>query len=219
VPAALQQVSTNPLHAVHAMHRAAHGVGIRRLEPFASLDMNDAQLCRHRLEAAEGRADKAAAEAATQAAQLRDLFVRYKAFKSSEVADLAARLRMAMSGGSGGVDGNSAAGGKENDKAAAALLRFTAHHEPLWRHTHWPVSGVHCQLGGEPDQKLPAVECSHAVVLLRLGPQAIKRRRLRPKEERNAPVAGVIPHHLETIGAHATCLQLACTSSDGAASV
>lgn len=79
----------------------------------------------HRLEAAEGRADKAAAEAATQAAQLRDLFTRYKAFKSSEVADLAARLRVAIAGDSGGGGGNSAAGGKENDKAAAALLRFT----------------------------------------------------------------------------------------------
>ena len=81
--------------------------------------------CWHRLEAAEGRADKAVADAATQAAQLRDLFTRYKNFKSAEVADLVARLRVAISSGGGG-GGNSAAGGKENDKAAAALLRFTS---------------------------------------------------------------------------------------------
>lgn len=35
--------------------------------------------------------------------------------------------------------------------------------------------------------------CSHAFLLLRLGPQAIKRRRLRPKEEPDAPLAGEHP--------------------------
>ena len=79
------------------------------------------------------------AKAASQAAQLQDLFTRYKAFKSSEVADLVARLRVAMSGGGGGGVNASAAGGKENDKAAAALLRSAAHLKPLRKCTHWPI--------------------------------------------------------------------------------
>jgi hypothetical protein len=94
----------------------------------------------NRLEAAESRADKAAADAATQAAQLQHLFGRYKAFKSAEVADLDARLRAAMSGsggsGSANCDTALAAGGKENDKAAAALLRLAAPHSPPYIHTY-----------------------------------------------------------------------------------
>jgi hypothetical protein len=94
--------------------------------------MGDAEpevLLLYRLEAAEGRADKATAEATAQAAQLQDLFRRYKAFKSSDVAGLGARLRAALSGGSsvhGTTCSATAAGGKENDKTAAALLRSAA---------------------------------------------------------------------------------------------
>ena len=132
MPAAVRQVTSHVQRAagafplcIHSPRVASKGQMLLRIA-----DSSYDQLCWHRLEAAEGRADKAVAEAVTQAAQLRDLFTRYKAFKSSEVADLAARLRVAMSGGGGG--GGSAAGGKENDKAAAALLRCTAHHRPLW---------------------------------------------------------------------------------------
>ncbi len=53
-----------------------------------------------------------------QAAQMQELFARYKAFKSSEVGDLEARLGAALRCGGGGA---TCGPGKENNAAAAAL--------------------------------------------------------------------------------------------------
>ncbi len=49
---------------------------------------------------------------------MQELFARYKAFKSSEVGDLEARLGAALRCGGGGA---TCGPGKENNAAAAAL--------------------------------------------------------------------------------------------------
>lgn len=111
--------------AEYALHYTRQDPTIARQPP---------RVCSHlllrplfRLASVEGKAEKAAAAAAAQLAQMRDLFARYKAFKSSEVADLDARLRAALASPAGVVAQAAAAGGKENDKTAAALLRCRQH--------------------------------------------------------------------------------------------
>lgn len=146
----------------------------------------------NRLEAAESRADTAAAEAATQAAQLQHLFGRYKTFKSAEVADLDARLRAAMSGG-GGFSATHAAGGKENDKAAAALLRLAGPHAHRRCMHNAAAARLHAS------RSITTTAWPELILhMCRLGPQAIKRRRLQAKEETtNSPAGAPLPSHLE----------------------